>query len=149
MASTSKQEPRELIDRLDDEEARRLSTALRGTGAGPVLAHPRLLTEDDVILTEPLLPDDETADELITAIRRWRVTRREAFTAECLGRQPALSIVPRSWPFGKERGRVEQQEVVTARGGLPECRSKARPAREYPERRVYQRELSGLAFKAS
>ena len=33
---------------------------------------PRPLTEADVILSEPLLPDDETADDMIEAVRRWR-----------------------------------------------------------------------------
>ena len=71
MATTPKQELHELVERLSDEEARRLSVAFRG--AAPVVASsPRPLTEADIILSEPILPDDETADETIAAVHRWR-----------------------------------------------------------------------------
>lgn len=72
MAATPKQELHELVDRLDDEQARRLAAALREadpTGGAPP---PRPLAEADVVLTAPVLPDDETADAMIAAVRRWR-----------------------------------------------------------------------------
>ncbi len=71
MAATPKQELHELVERLSDEEARRLSAALRGAGAAPTPSA-RPLTEADIVLPEPILPDDETADEMIQAVRRWR-----------------------------------------------------------------------------
>ena len=72
MATTPKQELHELIDRLDDEQARRLAEALRGGGATPARPTPRPLAETDIVLTAPVLPDDETADEMIATVRRWR-----------------------------------------------------------------------------
>ena len=71
MAATPKQELHELVERLSDEEARRLSAALRGAGAAPAPSA-RPLTEADIVLPESILPDDETADEMIEAVRRWR-----------------------------------------------------------------------------
>ena len=76
MAATPKQELHELVERLSDEEARRLSAALRGAGTAPTPSA-RPLTEVDVVLPEPHphagpRPDDETADEMIEAVRRWR-----------------------------------------------------------------------------
>ncbi len=71
MAATPKQELHELVERLSDEEARRLSAALRESGAAPT-AHVRPLTEADIVLAAPILPEYETADEMIAAVRRWR-----------------------------------------------------------------------------
>jgi hypothetical protein len=59
------------VERLSDEEARRLSAALRRAGAGPRLSA-RSLTEADIVLPEPIVPDNETADEMIEVVRRWR-----------------------------------------------------------------------------
>ncbi len=72
MATMPKQELHELVERLSDEEARRLSAALQGAGTPPDARRVRRLTEAEVILTEPVLPEDETADEMIEAVRRWR-----------------------------------------------------------------------------
>ena len=72
MATNSRQELHEAIDRLSEEEARRLSAALRAIDIGEASSRPRPLTEADVILREPLLADDETADEMIATVRRWR-----------------------------------------------------------------------------
>ncbi len=72
MATTPKQELHELVERLSDEEARRLSAALHEADTAPGSPRLRPLTEADVILTEPVLPEDETADEMIEAVRRWR-----------------------------------------------------------------------------
>ena len=72
MAITPKQELHELVDRLDDEQAQRLVEALRRAGPARVAPPPRPLAEADIILTAPLLPDDETADEMIATVRRWR-----------------------------------------------------------------------------
>lgn len=70
MAADPKRELHELVERLTDEEARRLTAALREPG--DVRTAPRPLTADDIILPEPILPDDETADEMIATVRRWR-----------------------------------------------------------------------------
>ena len=56
MTANPKQELRELIERLSDEEARRLSAALRQASAAPVPSV-QPLTEADVVLAEPTLPD--------------------------------------------------------------------------------------------
>ncbi len=72
MAATPKQELHELIDRLDDEQAQRLVEALRKAGSVSVAPPPRPLAEADIVLAAPVLPDDETADEMIATVRRWR-----------------------------------------------------------------------------
>ena len=48
MATTPKQELHELVDRLDDEQARRLAEALRGVGPVGVAPPPRPLAEADI-----------------------------------------------------------------------------------------------------
>jgi hypothetical protein len=72
MATTPKQELHELVDRLDDEQARRLAETLRGAGRVDVAPPPRPLAEADIVPAAPVLPDDETAEEMITTVRRWR-----------------------------------------------------------------------------
>ncbi len=72
MAANAKEELHELVDRMSEEDARRLTAALRGAGAPSVARQPRPLTEADIVLPEPVLPDDESADEMIEAVRRWR-----------------------------------------------------------------------------
>ena len=72
MATTPKQELHEWIDRLDDAQAQRLVESLRGGGATLARPAPRPLAEADIVLTAPVLPDDETADEMIATVRRWR-----------------------------------------------------------------------------
>jgi hypothetical protein len=72
MATTPRQELHELVDRLDDEQARRLAEALRETSPVAAVSHPRPLAEADIVLAAPVLPDDETADEMIATVRRWR-----------------------------------------------------------------------------
>lgn len=62
LAPTPRQELHELIDRLDDEQARRLAETLRGGGAAPTRSTSRPLSEADIVLAVPLLPDDENAD---------------------------------------------------------------------------------------
>ena len=57
---------------LSEDEARRLSAVLRQRGTSNGVRRPRPLTEADILLTEPVLPDDETADEMIATVRRWR-----------------------------------------------------------------------------
>jgi hypothetical protein len=72
MAANPKQELHELVERLSDEDAQRLSLALHeATGAG-VAPRPRPLAEADIVLATPVLPEDETADEMIETVRRWR-----------------------------------------------------------------------------
>ncbi len=72
MAIDTKQELHDTIDRLSEEEARSWSAALRGIGATGTASAVRPLTDADVLLTEPVLPDDESADDMIGAVRRWR-----------------------------------------------------------------------------
>ena len=72
MAATPRQELHELVERLSDEEARRFSAVLREAGAAGMATRPRPLAEADIVLAEPSLPHDETADEMSEAVRRWR-----------------------------------------------------------------------------
>ncbi len=72
MAISPKQELQDAIERLSEDEARRWSAALRGNGATNLASRTRPLTESDVILSAPVLPDDESADDMIGAVRRWR-----------------------------------------------------------------------------
>ena len=71
MAATPKQELHELVDRLDGEQARRLAAALRGASPAGGASSPRPVAEADIVLAAPILPDDETADEMIATVRRW------------------------------------------------------------------------------
>ena len=72
MATTPKQELHELAARLDDAQARRLAEALRRVSPAGGAPPPRPLAEADIVLAAPVLPDDETADEMIATVRRWR-----------------------------------------------------------------------------
>lgn len=72
MAANPRQELRELVECLSEEEAQRLAATPRESAAGGALPPPRPLTVADIVLAEPVLPDDETADEMIAAVRRWR-----------------------------------------------------------------------------
>ncbi|MBI3965022.1 MAG: hypothetical protein HY329_05240 [Chloroflexi bacterium] len=72
MATTPKQALHEWIDRLDDEEARRMADALSARGTRPKAPTSRPLTESDLVLSTPVLPDEETADDMIATVRRWR-----------------------------------------------------------------------------
>jgi hypothetical protein len=69
MVANPKQELHKFIDRLSEQDARRLAATLIEAGYVRQL---RPLTRDDIILPEPIMPDDETADEMIETIRRWR-----------------------------------------------------------------------------
>lgn len=71
MNARPKRELHDLIERLSDEEAMRLSSALR-EGHYTRVVSPRPLTTADIILAEPIMPDDESADEMIETVRRWR-----------------------------------------------------------------------------
>ena len=72
MATSPRQRLHDAIDRLSEEEARRLSASLHVIRPNDTSSGPRPLTEADVILSEPLLPDDETADDMIEAVHSWR-----------------------------------------------------------------------------
>lgn len=72
MVADPKRQLHELVDRLSEDEARRLSRTLSPRGTDTDVRSPRPLTEADILRTEPVLPDDETADELIATVRRWR-----------------------------------------------------------------------------
>jgi hypothetical protein len=71
MTANPKHALHELIEGLSDEAAEDLSFALRTSGK-QTSTRARPLRADDIILARPLLPDDENADEMIGAIRRWR-----------------------------------------------------------------------------
>lgn len=70
---TTKDDLRRLIDELPVGDVESLVDALRTRRS---LVTPsqssRPLTTDDIIRTEPVMPDEETADELIATVRRWR-----------------------------------------------------------------------------
>ena len=66
MAVDPKQHLHMLIDRLNDDEARDLSAVLDPD----VTVLP--LTADDLLLAVPIMPADESADDLIEAVRHWR-----------------------------------------------------------------------------
>ena len=71
MAANPRQELHELVEQLSDEAAENLSSTLRiNRSRTATLVRP--LREDDIVLARALLPDDETADEMIGTIRRWR-----------------------------------------------------------------------------
>lgn len=72
MATTPKQELHELIDGLDDDVARRLADAFRGARSPHSSGSPRPLSVADVLLAEPVMPADESADEMIATVRGWR-----------------------------------------------------------------------------
>lgn len=78
---TTKEQLHELVEGLTEEDARRLHDELAGVRANPTpeelrariaTAGPAPLTLDDLVLAEPILPDDETADDMIATIQRWR-----------------------------------------------------------------------------
>lgn len=79
MAADPKQELHELVDRLSDEEAnealvhiRRLLTDAMTSGPASQEARPRGRPLTAADLYADILPDDETPDMLIEAVRRWR-----------------------------------------------------------------------------
>ena len=72
MATNPKRELYDAIDGLSDDEVRRLSAALRGIGTTDAPAQARPLTEADIVVSTPILPDDENADDMIERIRGWR-----------------------------------------------------------------------------
>ena len=73
MSTVSKDALRRMIDELSENDIQALLAALnsRDAPASP-LNTSRPLKSSDIIRTEPVLPDDETADELIATVRRWR-----------------------------------------------------------------------------
>ena len=72
MAANPREELRDLLDLLSDGEVRELLAVLHRDPARPAHAHPRPLTTEDILLPAPVLPDEETADAMIAAVRRWR-----------------------------------------------------------------------------
>ena len=71
MAVHPKRQLHELIDRLKEDEALPLSAVLRQRRSNNAVQRARPLTEADIMLTEPLVPDDETDDKMIAIVRRW------------------------------------------------------------------------------
>jgi hypothetical protein len=72
MAVNPRQELHDLVDRLSEDEARRFIDVLRQRASRNGVQGPRPLIEADILLAEPVLPEDETADEMIATVRRWR-----------------------------------------------------------------------------
>ena len=66
MIANPKQWLHALIEHLSDEDAGDLSASL---AAALESAPPR---EEDLLPSAPILPDDETADEMIATVRHWR-----------------------------------------------------------------------------
>lgn len=61
------------VDELTTDDVEELVAMLQSRGVFQLPSRsPRPLTREDIILAEPLMPDDETADELIETVRRWR-----------------------------------------------------------------------------
>lgn len=72
MVADPKQQLHDLVDHPSEDEARQLAVVPRRRGTRSGVRRLRPLTEADVLLTEPVLPEDETADEMIATLRRWR-----------------------------------------------------------------------------
>lgn len=72
MVATPKQQLHAFVEGLTDDAAARLSSALREGGQPARLVSPRPLILADILLPEPIMPDDESADELLETVRRWR-----------------------------------------------------------------------------
>lgn len=74
MSTMSRNELHRLIDSLSDAEFAQLRSSIDLHLAGKVepSRKPRPLRHDDIILPEPLLPEDESADDMIETVRRWR-----------------------------------------------------------------------------
>lgn len=72
MVVNPKEQLHDLIDRLSEDEARRLAASLRPRGGPNGMRQPRPLTEADILLPKPVLAEDETADKMIAMVRRWR-----------------------------------------------------------------------------
>lgn len=78
---TTKERLHELVEGLTEENAQRLHDELAGMTTDPAPAElrariatsgPAPLTLDDLVLAEPILPDDETADGMIATLQQWR-----------------------------------------------------------------------------
>lgn len=63
-----------IVDRLSDEEVQAVAEMIGSwRAASPSKERQtRPLTRADIVLAEPIMPDDETADEMIATVRRWR-----------------------------------------------------------------------------
>ncbi len=72
MSATSREELHHLIDTLSDEEVLVLRSSLETQRSHSSTRSPRPLSPDDIVRPEPILPDCETADDMIATIRRWR-----------------------------------------------------------------------------
>lgn len=72
MATNHRQELHAVVDRLSDDEARRLSAMLGGLDGMNKAPPARPLTVADIILTAPVLPEEDSADDMIATVRHWR-----------------------------------------------------------------------------
>jgi hypothetical protein len=69
----TKDELLRLIDDLSAAEVEELVTRLESRAPLEEPSHgPRPLRREDIVRDEPVMPDDETADELIQTVQRWR-----------------------------------------------------------------------------
>lgn len=71
MSAIPRDELHRLIDTLSDEDAASLVAALRRRMHAAKPAS-RALRHDDIVLVAPIMPDGESADEMIETIQRWR-----------------------------------------------------------------------------
>jgi hypothetical protein len=72
MTADRKRRRHGLAEGVNENDGRGVAAAPGRHGAHTAVQRPRPLTEADILLSEPVLPEDETADELIAAVRRWR-----------------------------------------------------------------------------
>jgi hypothetical protein len=64
-----------LLDGQSDADAEQFTASVEsGSAPTPHSDAPRSLRRGDILLRESVMPDDETADEMIEAVRQWRQT---------------------------------------------------------------------------
>lgn len=74
MSTITKDILHQLVDALSDDDAALLYAALKRQrdAAETSTSSTRPLVRSDIILDEPVLPDDETADMMIDTVHQWR-----------------------------------------------------------------------------
>ena len=69
----TKDELLRLIDDLSASEVEELVSTIESRVPLDAPTHaPRPLRREDIVRDEPVMPNDETADELMQAVQRWR-----------------------------------------------------------------------------
>ena len=72
MVVDPKQELHHLVDGLSDAYASRLARAIRHAGLTGLTRQPRPLTDADIVIATPMMPEEEAADDLFAESRRLR-----------------------------------------------------------------------------